>query len=114
MEKSYFLAFFIIALIAGLSLGFSINNTVITGKLTQGWRIFRSFDSDNGLNPEIQGFCQDVSDGYVDTCMNDMTLIEYMYNEQVGCYPVYYNCGQAGYDGCRNGACYIGQHSWAD
>jgi hypothetical protein len=113
MEQSFFWVFLIIALVAGLSLGFSVNNAVITGQASssRNWRIF---DSDNGLNPEIQGFCQDINDGYIDTCMDDMTLIEYMYNEQIGCYPVHYNCGQAGYEGCREGACFIGQHSWYD
>lgn len=55
MEKSFLVAFFVLALTAGLALGFSINNAVLTGqsaRLTHG-------DSDGGFDPYEFGECKD-------------------------------------------------------
>jgi hypothetical protein len=103
MEKSFFWAFFMIALVVGTALGFSVNNLVITGKLNQGWRIF---DSDNGVNVEIQGFCQATNGNFVDSCLNEDTLIEYQLNFNNQCSQVHINCEILGYEGCENGICY--------
>lgn len=110
MEKNYFLAFFIIALVAGLSLGLSLHDN-ITGKASSPISS-HTFDSDDGLNVDIQGFCQDFTGGYVDYCLETASgtiLMEYMYNEAQGCFVVPFDCRKAGYEGCNNGQCVSGR-----
>ena len=113
MEKSFFWAFFIIALVVGISLGFSVNNTVITGMLGQDlpFEILRVWDSDGGVNVEVQGFCRGADgETFIDVCLNEDTLIEYQLNFNNLCSPVYFNCPQGGYaNGCQFGSCINGE-----
>ena len=105
MEKSFFWAFFIIALVTGLSLGFSVNNTISGQAFNQG-----AWDSDGGVNVEVQGFCRGI-DGktFIDVCLDETTLVEYQKNFNNFCSPVIFNCGQAGYvNGCQFGSCVNG------
>jgi hypothetical protein len=99
MEKNFFWAFFIIALIAGISLGFSVNNTIMTGqasRMTHG-------DSDGGIDPYEMGQCMDKFGNIkTDFCSGNF-LHEFAFIEGE-CKEKLYDC--TAYDMvCLNGYC---------
>ena len=111
MERNFMIAFFVLALTAGLALGFSVNNAVLTGqasRLTHG-------DSDGGFDPFEFGECKDrFGMSSIDYCSGNF-VHEFAF---IGgeCLEVIYDC--TAYDTiCIKGECslgYIGQHSWYD
>ncbi len=87
MENNAKWAFFMIALVAGVALGLSVNNTIMTGQATR----ITPGDSDGGLDPFEAGACMDkFGKMSIDFCSGNF-MHEFAFIEG-GCKESLYDC----------------------